>query len=124
MSKINIRTKSGIFEAELDDSDISNTIWLTTPHTADTNMLGNEIYFELPLDCKIEGEEITELENGDVAYWPKAKALCIFFGATPLSGENGNPVSPYPVIKIGKLLGEYSELENSGDRCRIVIERP
>jgi uncharacterized protein len=121
--KMKIRTRTAVFDAELDGSDISNAIWLSLPFKADTNMLGDEIYFELPLDCPMDGDRVTELEAGDIAYWPKVGALCIFFGPTPLSGEDGRPVSPFPVIRIGKVLGDLSEMGHAGDRSRISLER-
>lgn len=125
MSDIVIRTRTGVFEAELDTSDISNEIWLALPFSNYTNMLGDEIYFEFPLDSRMPEEgRVTVLEKGDIAYWPKVGAFCIFFGPTPLSGEDGKPVSKFPVIKIGKLKGDYSDLENAGDRQRITIDRP
>lgn len=100
MNNIRIRTRSGDYAAELDDSDISNTIWLSLPFRAQINMLGNQIYFEMPLDTDITGEKKTVFEIGDIAYWPKANAFCIFFGPTPLSGDDGLPVSKYPLSLI------------------------
>lgn len=125
MTRIKIRTRNADIFAELDDSDISNAIWFSLPFRGTVNMLGDEIYFEFPLkDTAITGEEVTVLDKGDIAYWPKVDALCLFFGPTPLSGEDGRPVSKYPVIKIGKMLGDCSVLEDAGDRQRIFIERP
>lgn len=123
MSGIVIRTIKGEFTGELGDNTISDTIWLSLPRKFYINMLGSMIYFECPLDCPIEGEQVTRLRKGDIAYWPKAKALCLFFGATPLSGEDGEPVSPYPVIVIGRLTGDYAGLEDAGDRQKITIDR-
>jgi hypothetical protein len=100
-----------------------DTIWLSLPQKFYINMLGSMIYFECPLDCPIEGEQVTRLRKGDIAYWPKAKALCFFFGPTPLSGSDGEPVSPYPVIVIGRLTGDYAGLEDAGDRQKITIDR-
>ena len=124
MSKISIRTwNGGEFFAELDKSLMSDTLWLSLPKKYFINMLGSMIYFECPLDCPIEGEEVTQLETGDIAYWPKANAVCIFFGPTPLSKEDGRPVSPYPVIRMGRLIGDCSAMEDAGDRQSIRIER-
>lgn len=124
MNAIKIVTRTAVFKAELDDSDISNEIWLALPFSNYTNMLGDEIYFEFPLDSKMPTEGlVTVLEKGDIAYWPKVGALCIFFGPTPLSGEDRKPVSRYPVVKIGKIIGECSELENAGDRQKITIQK-
>lgn len=122
MSRIIIRTRNGEFQGELDDSDISNTIWLSSPITVETNMLGGMVYCELPLDSIMPKEgRTTELESGDIAYWPGPGAFCIFFGPTPLSGEDRKPVAPFPVIKIGKMTGDCAALENAGDRQRLTI---
>ena len=122
MSKIIIRTRNGEFQGELDDSDISNTIWLSSPIAVETNMLGGMVYSELPLDSIMPKEgRTTELEIGDIAYWPGPGAICIFYGPTPLSGEDGKPVAPYPVIKIGKMTCDCSEMEHAGVRQRMTI---
>ena len=123
MSKILIRSRAGDYEAELDDSLMSDTIWLSRPKKFSINVFGSMIYFECPLDCGIEGEQVTQLEKGDIAYWPKADALCIFYGPTPLSGSDGRPVSPQPVIRLGHVKGDCSGLEDAGDRQSIRIER-
>lgn len=124
MNKILIQTRNADFKAELDDSDISNEIWLSLPFSNRINMLGDEIYFEFKLDSKMPTEGlVTTLDKGDIAYWPKADALCIFFGPTPLSKEDGRPVSRYPVVKIGKVIGDCSEFETAGDRQKITIRK-
>jgi len=123
VNKLRIRTRNGEYLAELDDSDISNAIWLSLPFTAQINMLGCQIFFEMPLDYLDTYDRITKLNIGDIAYWPKVGAFCIFFGPTPLSGDDGAPVSRYPVIRIGKLIGEYSSMEDAGDRQFITLER-
>jgi len=104
MNKIIIRTRNAEFQAELDDSDISNWIWLEAPHKLDINMLGSMIYSEMPMKVLLPKDgRTTQLEVGDVAYWPGPGAFCIFFGPTPLSGEDRKPVAPYPVIRIGRI---------------------
>lgn len=122
MSKVIVRTRCGEFTGDLDGSDISNAIWLSNSISFDINMLGGMLYGELPLDAILPKEgRTTQMEVGDIAYWPGPGAFCIFFGPTPLSGEDGNPVAPFPVIKIGKMIGDCSGLENAGDRQRITI---
>ena len=123
MSGITIRTIKGEFAGELDDSPISDAIWLSLPKTVYINMLASMIYFEFPVDCPLDGKQVTKLHKGDIAYWPKANALCFFFGPTPLSGEDGEPVAPYPVIVIGRLKGDCSGLEDAGDRQRVILDR-
>jgi len=123
MSRIRIRTRNDEYLAELDDSDISNAIWLSLPLTFTINMLGCQIYFEMPVDNADPKELVTKLEAGDIAYWPKVGAFCIFFGPTPLSGEDDHPVSRYPVAKIGRMIGDYSTMEDAGDRQPITLEK-
>ncbi len=122
MSRIEIRTRNGVFSGELDDSDISNAIWLSKPISLEINMMSGMIYGELPLEAIVPKEgRTTSLETGDIAYWPGPGAFCIFYGPTMLSGEDGNPVAPYPVVKIGKMIGDCSGLDGAGDRQKITI---
>jgi len=122
MSRITIRTRNSEYIAELDRSDISNEIWLSLPFKADINMLGSQIYFSMPLESEAVGDTAV-LNVGDIAYWPKADAFCIFFGPTPLSGDDGKPVSKFPVKVIGKVIGDCSSMEHAGDRMPITLER-
>jgi hypothetical protein len=121
--EIDIRTRAGVFRAKLDDSDLANAIWLSKPITIEINMITGMIYGELPLAAVMPREgRTTQLETGDVAYWPAPGAFCIFYGPTPLSGEDGKPVSPYPVIKIGHIDGDCSALDGAGDRMKIILD--
>jgi len=122
MSKIMVRTRNGAYAGELDGSDLSNELWLSLPFRADINMLGSMIYFEMPAEVTVTGDR-TVFERGDIAYWPEASAFCVFFGPTPLSGEDGRPVAPYPMKQIGRMTDECGGLENAGDRMRITLER-
>lgn len=125
MSDLTVRTRAGDFPAELDGSDISNAIWLSLPLGMETNMLGGMIYCECPLYAVMPKEgRVTELDVGDIAYWPGPGAFCIFYGPTPLSGEDGRPVAPFPVIRIGRMVGDCSALEGAGDRQRITLLPP
>lgn len=121
-SRIRVRTRNGEFGGELDGSDLSNEIWLSLPFSADLHMLGSQVYFEMLTETKVKGDG-TVFEKGDIAYWPKANAMCLFYGPTPLSGEDGKPVSAFPLKKIGHLLDDYSQLEDAGDGQKIKIER-
>ncbi len=91
--------------------------------TTQINMLGCQIYFEIDIEpIDVEGDR-TVFEVGDIAYWPKVNALCIFYGPTPLSGEDGKPVSKFPLVKIGQIVEDCSSMEYAGDRQNIVLDR-
>ena len=72
------------------------------PFTVGINLWGEEIYTdETPI--KVEEENSKPLVDlMDVAYWPTGKAICLFFGPTPI-GKKGE-IKPYsPVNVIGKI---------------------
>lgn len=60
---------------------------------------GNELYFEIPVEI---GEENSHsyVKRGNLAYWPRGNAFCIFYGKTPRSPseEKIKPASPVNVI--------------------------
>jgi len=73
------------------------------PFSIGINLWGEEIYTnETPIDVPEENAKpIVELN--DVAYWPTGKAICLFFGPTPIG--NKNEIKPYsPVNVIGKII--------------------
>lgn len=123
MLKMKIRTRNGEYLAELDDgSDISNAVWFSLPYSSDINMLGDSIYFELPeMTIDVKGERKNVFEQGDIAYWPGVNAIVIMFGPTPLSGEDGKPVTKHKCIKFGHIVGECSSMEDAGDRQKITL---
>jgi len=73
------------------------------PFTTGINLWGDEIYTnETPIDVSEENAKPL-VELNDVAYWPTGKAICLFFGPTPIG--NKNEIKPYsPVNVIGKII--------------------
>jgi len=91
---------------ELDDSASPKTvekIMESLPFAAGLNVWGDEIYTEpTPITS---GEENARplVDLNDVAYWPAGRAICLFYGPTPI-GSRGQ-IKPYsPVNVIGKIL--------------------
>jgi hypothetical protein len=109
------------FEVELNDSDTANAIWLAAPFEAYTNAWGEEVYFEVPVHARLEnGRKV--LEEGDVAFWPEGSALCVFYGATPVS-KGKAPEAISEVSPIGKLVGDPRRFEAVGDRMKVLVKR-
>ncbi len=73
------------------------------PFTTGINLWGEEIYTnETPIEISEENSKPL-VELNDVAYWPTGKAICLFFGPTPIG--NKNEIKPYsPVNVIGKII--------------------
>ena len=93
-------------QLELDDSNSPKTVNAfrdSLPFTVGINLWGDEIYTEeSPVDVAEENSK-SLVELNDVAYWPTGKAICLFFGPTPI-GKKGE-IKPYsPVNVIGKII--------------------
>jgi len=93
-------------ELELDDSASPQTVNALLEHlpfTVGINLWDEEIYTdESPINVAAENAKPL-VDLFDVAYWPNGKAICLFFGPTPI-GKKGE-IKPYsPVNVIGKIL--------------------
>ena len=98
--------KAENIEIELDDSNSPSTVKKfveNLPFTVGLNLWGDEIYTdESPIKEKEENAKPL-VELNDVAYWPSGKAICLFYGRTPIGKKD--EIKPYsPVNVIGKIL--------------------
>jgi len=84
------------------------------PFTVDLNVWGDEIYTsESPISQPEENAK-TPVELNDVAYWPQGKAICLFFGPTPI-GEPGQITPASPVNILGKIISPDKAILNDAD---------
>lgn len=91
---------------ELDDKTSPKTVKSlldSLPFSVGINLWGEEIYTdETPITMTEENAKPV-VELNDVAYWPTGKAICLFYGPTPI-GKKGE-IKPYsPVNVIGKII--------------------
>lgn len=102
--KIEIKVAGLTINGQLNNSQSALKIFDALPITGMVNTWGDEIYFSISLDLPLENpKDIVQL--GDIGFWPPGKALCIFFGLTPMStSEEIRPASPVNVI--GKIVGD------------------
>jgi hypothetical protein len=86
------------FIGTLNSSPLAEKLLRLLPFEAVGETWGKEVYF--PVDLHVENPEpVTEVETGDIAYWPDGPDICLFFGRTPKStGEAPVAVSPVTVI--------------------------
>jgi len=90
---------------ELDDELAPNTVssfLKCLPLDVPINSWGEELYTnETPIAVGIENAKPL-VDLMDVAYWPTGKAICLFFGPTPIGKKD--EIKPYsPVNVIGKI---------------------
>ena len=85
-------------DARLNETDTAAGVLDILPVTATINLWGEEIYFSIPL-AKEEENAREIVDVGDIAYWPRGQAMCIFLGRTPISqGNKPRAISPVNVI--------------------------
>jgi hypothetical protein len=107
--------------AELNDTKTAQAIWAALPITSRVSLWGDEIYFSIPVDLKLEaGREVVSI--GDLGYWPDGNGFCIFFGLTPISqGDEIRPASPVTVF--GKVIGDATVFKKVAEGTKIIIRR-
>lgn len=117
--KIKILVGKLELEAWLNETKTATKVFEALPITSTLNTWGDEVYFTIPVDAKPEdAKELVSL--GDIGYWPPGKAMCIFFGKTPISrGDEIRPASAVNII--GKAEGDLKLLKKVKDGEEITI---
>ncbi|MEA3359512.1 MAG: cyclophilin-like fold protein [Thermodesulfobacteriota bacterium] len=92
-------------KAVLFESEIAKEIWDLLPIESTCNTWGDEIYFTIAVSRSLDETAKEVVVMGELGYWPTGKALCIFFGPTPMSrGDEIRPASPVNIV--GKVISE------------------
>ena len=110
--KVEIRLHDSSIDIELDDADSPNTVREFVeklPFTVDLNVWGDEIYSSKSPISQPEENAKSPVELNDVAYWPTGKAVCLFYGPTPI-GKPGEITPASPVNIIGKIVSPDKQI--------------
>ena len=102
---------------ELDDTYSPNTVnefVKKLPFTVDLNVWGDEIYTSESPITQPEENAKSPVQLNDVAYWPTGKALCLFYGPTPI-GKPDEITPASPVNVIGKIISPDKSVLNNAD---------
>lgn len=103
--RITITAGPVTMQAELNDSPTAQAIWEALPIVGQASTWGDEIYFEIPVQAEQAPDARSDVEVGELGYWPVGSAFCIFFGPTPVSaGEKPRAASPVNVV--GCIVGD------------------
>ncbi len=81
-------------------------VWESLPFEGKASVFKEEVYFTIPVNIEPE-EGSANTEKGDVSYWPKGPAFCVFYG-------DSQPVSP---------VSTFAKIEDGVDSFREVAER-
>jgi hypothetical protein len=108
-------------QAELNDSPCASAVAQALPIESTVNTWGDEVYFDTSVTCPLAKDARSDMEVGELAYWPPGEAVCIFFGPTPASGKDGKPRAASKVNPIGRVAGDATVFREARDGERIVL---
>jgi uncharacterized protein len=118
---IRIITERVTLKAVLAVSEASETVYSALPWEGPFQTWGDEIYFEFPVTIPADSTATTRVRIGDIGYWPRGRAIAIFFGPTPIS-VGKDPLPMEPVLPIGKIMGRAILLRGAMSESRIRLE--
>lgn len=118
------QTPSYNFIVDFNETRAAREIIRSLPLDSQISVWGDEIYFKTGIRVSL-GQETTDVNIGDVAYWPQGQCICVFFGATPLSAGD-KPVPASAVILIGRIEINPQEARKikNGDPIRVMQITP
>ena len=120
MAQINISVENLSVEAEMLDTPTAHRIIEALPFESAGNVWGDEIYFDIPLHIDLEPEARSDVEVGDLAYWPAGPAFCIFFGPTPVS-TGDQPRAYSPVNVFGRIIGDAKRFRSVSNGAMVKV---
>jgi len=112
----------GSVQAEVgsENPNTAELILKAFPIIGKANRWGDEIYFSTPVNAKEENGRV-DVEVGSVAYWPPGKAICIFFGPTPVS-VGRTPRAASEVNVFAKILGDSAAFKKVRDGDEVKLQ--
>jgi hypothetical protein len=117
---IQIHVQGLELEAELTDTGCARKIHEALPIEGTGNTWGDEIYFDIGVECELDETASEVVELGDIGYWPSGRAICLFYGPAPLShGDEIRPASPVNII--GRILGDPTILRQVRSGSGVMI---
>jgi hypothetical protein len=122
-SPIVIRIGALSLRGELGDGELARAVAAALPLEATLRTFGESAYIETPVDEALGPDASDRVEVGDIAYWPPALAVAVFFGPTPASAPGSpRPVAASDVEVIGRL-AEAARLRDAPLQGPMRIER-
>ena len=110
------------FSAYLNESETAVAIWDALPITGQVQKWGDEIYFPIPVSTEPSDDAQETVSKGAIAYWPPGKALCLFWGPTPMS--RGDEIRPASAVNlVGHIEEDPTTLAQVSDGSKIVVTR-
>jgi hypothetical protein len=120
MARIRIKWPKGEAFAQLADTPTAKAVAAALPAKARANTWGEEVYFTLKADVKLESDAREVVDPGTVCYWVQGSSLALPYGPTPVSrGNECRLVTKVNVL--GKLEGDAHKLATVRDGDAIEV---
>ena len=118
-------SNSSTIDLKLNDDDSPRTVSIFVdklPFTVNLNVWGDEIYTSETPIIEVEENSKPIVNLNDVAYWPAGKAICLFFGPTPISTTR-EIIPASPVNVVGKIISQDNNIINnlSGQSATFIL---
>lgn len=110
----------------LDNSKSPQTvaaILSSLPIEINFNKWGKELFTDRTSITAEQENAQLEVSLLDVAYWPEGKALCLFYGSTPIS-KAGKIVPASPVNVVGHVISDQTNvIDKVMDTTKALVEK-
>lgn len=119
---IKIEIEDLTIDGELFDTATGKAVFDSLPIRTRFDTWGDEIYFSTSVSQELDDTAKELVEIGDLGYWPTGKAVCIFFGPTPMSAPGEiRPASAVNII--GRIRGDAGRFKTVMSADSITISR-
>jgi hypothetical protein len=107
--------------AQLEDTPTAKSLLFALPAKSRANAWGEEVYFSLPVDAKLERDAREVVDPGTVCFWVQGRSLALPFGPTPAS-RGGECRLVTRVNVLGRIEGDPRALSTvrDGDPIEVV----
>jgi hypothetical protein len=119
---IRVAWKSGEVCIELRETHTARALIAALPCEASASTWGEEVYFRVPVNAKLEADARQVVEPGVACFWVQGASLALPFGPTPIStGGECRLVTACNVL--GRVVGNPRDLARvrNGDGMRVSL---
>ena len=121
-ARIAIRWADQMVMATLENTPSASALLAALPCDSSANTWGDEVYFSVPVACRLEADARQVVDPGAVCYWVEGRSLALPYGPTPVSkGSECRLVAKVNVL--GRIEGDARALASIRDGDRIRVER-